>query len=227
MTLMQAVALVGGWAHPGVATGPAVRAALESLGVETVVVEGFEDATDRLVAGVDLFVVHACLFQMTDARYSADHRRQFASTTPPSFRQAVSDHLETGKPLLGLHTASLCFDDWPDWHALLGARWDWQRSNHPPPGPFTVTTTADSIAEDIGSFEVIDELYRFVEPAASSQIVATATDAEGITHPVAWTTMSLVGRAAFSSLGHDDRSLSNSAHRQLLGCLVEWLGATT
>jgi uncharacterized protein len=226
MEAVKAVALVGGWAHPGAVTGPALSAALDSLDVETVVVESFDAATERLHTGVDLLVVHACRFQMTDARYSDEQRRQFASTTPPNFREAVTRHLAAGRSILGLHTAALCFDDWPDWHALLGAHWDWQRSNHPPPASFTVDAVADSMTGELGSFEVFDELYRFVEASNSSSVVASATDTDGVTHPVAWTTQLDAGRTAFSSLGHDDTSLANPNHRRLLKCLIAWLDAT-
>jgi uncharacterized protein len=160
---------------------------------------------------------------MLDARYSPEQRATHASLTPLDFRQAVLDHIDGGRPLLVLHTGALCFDDWPAWTTLIGATWSWDRSNHPAPGPFEVTATAEPCVADIARFEVVDELYRFVAPAEGARIVATATDDAGIDHPVAWLHDAGSARVAYNSLGHDVRSLSNAGHRLLLKAIVDWL----
>jgi uncharacterized protein len=221
---MRALVFVGGWAHPAVQTGPPTRDALASLGIACTVVDAFSEATAALRQGsVDLFVVHACRFQMLDARYSSAQRAVHASLTPLDFRQAVLDHIDGGRPLLALHTGALCFDDWPEWTTLIGATWSWERSNHPAPGPFHVAPTAEPSVAGIARFEVVDELYRFVAPADGATIVATATDDAGIDHPVAWLHETGSARVAYNSLGHDARSLNNAGHRLLLKGLVDWL----
>jgi uncharacterized protein len=188
------------------------------------VVDSFSEATAALQQGnVDLFVVHACRFQMLDARYSAEQRTAHSSLTPLDFRQAVLDHVDGGRPLLVLHTGALCFDDWPGWATLIGATWSWERSNHPAPGPFEVVPTAERSVAGIGRFEVVDELYRFVEPIDSALVVAKATDDAGIDHPVAWLHDTGSARVAYNSLGHDARSLANAGHRLLLKGIVDWL----
>jgi uncharacterized protein len=224
MRHMRALAFVGGWAHPAAQTGPPLATAMASLGVACEVVESFERATGELQSlAVDLLVIHACRFQMLDARYSPDQRAVHASITPIDFRQAVVAHLADGRPMLALHTASLCFDDWPAWKNLVGAAWSWERSSHPPPAPFVVTPTADPGVDDVHRFEVVDELYRFVIPADSARVVATATDDQAIAHPIAWLHDSGPSRVAYDALGHDHRSLANAGHRALLGRMVEWL----
>lgn len=221
---MRALAFVGGWAHPAAQTGPPTRDALASLGIACTVVDSFSEAKAALKHGnVDLFVVHACRFQMLDARYSADQRAAHASLTPLDFRQAVLDHVGGGGPLLVLHTGALCFDDWSGWTTLIGATWSWERSNHPAPGPFEVAPTEDPVVAGIARFEVVDELYRFVAPVESARIVATATDDARIDHPVAWLHDTGPARVAYSSLGHDARSLTNAGHRLLLRAIVDWL----
>ncbi len=221
---MRALAFVGGWAHPATQTGPPLADALASLGVACEVVETFERATAELQQRTfDLLVVHACRFQMLDDRYSPEQRAVHASLTPADFREAVVAHLADGRPMLALHTASLCFDDWPAWNNLVGAAWSWERSNHPPPAPFVVTPTPDPVVADVHRFEVLDELYRFVTPVDGARVVATASDEEAIAYPIAWLHGSGPSRVAYDALGHDHRSLANAGHRALLGRMIEWL----
>lgn len=219
--MITAVAVVGGWAHPAEQTGPALADTLASIGVLATVCDGQYEAGEEIRRRrPDLVVVHTCRFQMLDARYSPSQRDEFAELTNAGFADAVRVHTDRKRPLLGLHTAPISFDDWGQWPLLLGATWHWDRSNHPPPGPLTVQVGADA-------FTVVDELYRFVTPAPGAQVVATAVDAEGIEHPQAWLHRAPSGaRVAYSALGHDERSLGNPAHRALLSRIVTWLTTT-
>ncbi len=197
---------------------------MASLGFTVDTVTSLDDATTALAGrSFDLLVVHACMFQMLDARYTPDQRAKFALTTPLAFRVAVQRHLADGRPLLGMHTAALCFDDWPEWVSVLGAAWSWERSNHPPPGQFTVIFTDDSVVDGLSPIDVVDELYRYVTPSLGAAVLATATDDASVAHPVAWRNHSTAARVAYSSLGHDQRSLEHPGHRALLGRIVDWL----
>jgi uncharacterized protein len=205
---------VGGWAHPSAQTGPPTAEALASLGINCLVVDTFSAATAKLKSGeVDLLVVHSCRFQMLDARYTRAQREAHATLTPPDFRDAVVHHLDRGRPMLALHTAALCFDDWPAWPTLVGAAWRWERSNHPPPGVFLVEPTNDPTVIGLARFDVVDELYRFVTPVVDA----------GIDHPIAWLHEASGARVAYNALGHDARSLTNPGHRALLARVVDWL----
>jgi uncharacterized protein len=221
---VRALALVGGWAHPSAQTGPPTAEALASLGIDCLVADTFSAATAALTPGkVELLVVHACRFQMLDSRYTRDQRENHASLTPADFQEAVVRHLSLGRPMLALHTAALCFDDWPAWSTLIGAAWSWERSNHPPPGAFLVEPTSDPSVVGLDRFEVVDELYRFVTPADDARVIATATDDVGIEHPIAWLSEAGGARVAYNALGHDNRSLANPGHRALLGRVIDWL----
>jgi uncharacterized protein len=221
---VRALAFVGGWVHPSAQTGPPTAEALASLGIDCLVADTFSAATAALTSGeVDLLVVHACRFQMLDSRYTSAQRDNHASLTPPDFQEAVVRHLSLGRPMLALHTAALCFDDWPAWSTLVGAAWSWERSNHPPPGVFLVEPTSDPLVAGLSRFDVVDELYRFVTPAVDARVIATATDDLGIDHPIAWLSEARPARVAYNALGHDARSLANAGHRALLGRIVDWL----
>jgi len=223
----RALVIVGGWAHPAELTGPPTAEALESLGLRVDLVTTMDAGAAVLTSeGTDLLVVHTCRFLMLDARYNEAQRAEFRYHTPGSVRDAITAHVAAGRPVLAMHTAPLCFDDWEDWPRLVGARWDWERSNHPPPGEFRVDPCpTHPVTAGLGPFTIVDELYRFVTPAEGAHVVATAVDADGIEQPLAWLHQVGPARVAYNSLGHDQRSLANAHHRVLLGRLVDWLGA--
>jgi uncharacterized protein len=222
--LVRALVFVGGWAHPSAQTGPPTADALAVLGIDCLVADTFTAATAALTSGeVDLLVIHACRFQMLDSRYTHAQRENHASLTPPDFQEAVVRHLSVGQPMLALHTAALCFDDWPAWSTLVGATWSWERSNHPPPRAFRVEPTSDPNVVGLARFDVFDELYRFVTPAQDARVIATATDDQGINQSIAWLRQAGGARVAYNALGHDARSLANTGHRALLERIVDWL----
>lgn len=229
----RAAVLVGGWAHPAAQTGPPLVAALGAAGLETALAEHPDQLTTLLDdEAFDLLVVHGCYFTMTDDRYSEEQRDQYRYRTSPNLRAAVTRHLAAGRPLLALHTAVLCFDDWPQWTALLGVGWDWSRSFHPPPGPLSVDVAATdhALAGGLGrGFTVEDERYTHLPatvPADRIDMVLT-TDAEGSTHPVAWTTQPVEpsgGLVVGCTLGHDESTLAGQPFAMFLANVRTHLG---
>ena len=100
--------------------------------------EAVEALPPLLADGADLLVVNACRFRMLDERYTDEQRDEWATEATPMVRQAIREHLPAGRPLLGLHAASICFDDWPEWADLLGGAWQWEPSGHGPVAPLTL-----------------------------------------------------------------------------------------
>jgi uncharacterized protein len=221
----RALVIVGGWAHPAASTGPPTAAALEACGLRAEVVDEMDDAARRIERGdIDLLVMHTCRFQMLDARYNVEQRAAHAYVTSPAVRAAIAGHLDAGRPMLALHTAPICFDDWDRWPSLVGATWSWDRSNHPPPGPFTVEPSpTHPLTAGLAPFKIVDELYRFVEPAPAAEVLATAIDDAGSVHPIAWLHHTGQARVVYNALGHDHRSLENEHHRAVLTRLIGWL----
>ncbi len=226
--MTTAVVVGGGWAHPAEASVPAVVELLTGVGVVCEVVDDVDAAAQAVVSRrPDLLCVMACRFTMSDDRYTAEQRAEWSYRTSPSVRAAFTDHVRHGGALLGLHTASICFDDWIGWAELLGGQWDWSRSNHPEVGAMEVEPVVGHlVTAGLERFTVVDERYRFLALGPQSEVVAHATDDDG-THPIAWVVPPSVGgsrgRVAYSALGHDRRSLGDPAHRAFLGRVTNWL----
>jgi type 1 glutamine amidotransferase len=220
---MDNVLVTGGWAHPYLQAGPALVQTLDEVGVRSTVVTDLDVAGTRIELGCDLVTVNACRFRMLDERYSSDQRSEFAAEAPARLRAAIEAHLAPGRPLLALHTAPICFDDWPDWGVLLGGRWVWGESYHPPVDTLRVRPVGDHpIVAGVSPFTIVDERYSSLDVSNTVHILAVAESDEG-DHPVSWVHTVGSARVAVDLLGHDHRSYEARDHRLLLHRIVRWL----
>ena len=141
-------------------------------------------------------------------------------------RAAITEHIARGGALLALHTAVICFDDWAGWGDMLGARWVWGRSSHPPFGRVDVRPTQKpgTLAAGLEAFGLDDEVYQGLEIDADVTpfAEARARDAASGWQPAAWTREHGGGRVAVDLLGHDSASLEMPAHRELLRRAALW-----
>lgn len=223
--------LTGGPTHPFAETAPLLVDVLAEQGISTTVVtDPFEAFAllDAAEAGraprVDLVVVHALRWRMEQPRYASQRAEQAVAVSDDDL--AVLDRfVRGGGGLLALHTAVICFDGAPTWRELCGARWDWDRSSHPPLGPVTVSPTAAGQAHEITGgvegFTVEDEAYGFLDEVDSLEPLLVA-DHGGRTHPLVWARSVGEGRVVTDLLGHGPPAFEHVAHRQVLGRAATW-----
>lgn len=219
----RALVLSGGISHPYHQGCVELVAVLDGAGLDVDQI-GEPDELARLQH--ELLVVDALWWTMGAARYDAV-RDEWARSLDDLARQAIDDHISLGRSVLAVHTAVLCFDDWPRWGDILGARWDWQRSFHPPlsdePVTITVATDRHAITRGIRSFDIVDEVYGFLELAGDLDPLATSPHG-GADHPLLWVRELPSGsRVVVDLLGHDRRSMDHLVHRELLRRSVHWL----
>ncbi len=215
--------LSGGAGHSFDETTPQLVDLLELLDPQievTVVSEPSE--LERL--SHDLLVVNALWWQMLADRYR-NVRQELSRTTPAAARQRIEEHIAAGGAVLAFHTAVICFDDWPRWGQICGASWNWERSHHPPfdaEHPVRIDPTAHPLTRGLHPFDLIDEVYGFLDLAPDNEILATASHS-GEDHPLVMRRVDGDARIAVDVLGHDRRSLESAEHRELLGRVVGWL----
>ncbi len=222
-TTRQNLILVGGIFHDFHATATALATVLAPMGIESRI-EADVDAGIASLADnpVDLLTINALRWEMIGKKYDP-YRETEAYSPPIKTRMAIEAHLHAGGALLGLHTASICFSDWPEWGSLLGGRWVWGTSWHPQPETVSVVPDKENALADLPSFEVHDELYTdlLLEPGA--QVLAHGRCAAMPTsQPIVWSHRVGAGRVIYDALGHDRESLSHPAHAQLLRETVSW-----
>lgn len=211
----------GGISHPFAETS---RMLAELLAPQAFAAEIREDAQAALsdLAGVDLLVLNMLRWRMQGEKY-APQRAQWAFSLGAAARAELPRFLARGGGLLALHAASLCFDDWPEWPALLGGAWVWGRSHHPPVGPLRVEPSgaAHPLCTGLPAFELVDECYceLALEPGVTPLLLSSAGDGA---QPLVWARQVGAGRVIYDALGHDERSLAHPVHRRLLARAARW-----
>lgn len=225
--MLKNLVLTGGWAHDFTSSSAVLAEVLSPVAKSTIVDDMSEAARQLDTAQFEVLTVYACWFTMTDARYTAEQRAQWARTTPSDFRDAVARHLGAGRGLCVLHTGLLCFTDWEDWPRIVGGDWTWGRSWHPAPATMRVDRCPDAgahpVVAGIEGVEVFDERYCDIDARLGSSVLMSSGGPEG-EFPTVWVCDSSAGRRAYSSLGHDRVSLTEPTHAQLVRRLLVWAG---
>lgn len=226
--MARVLLLTGGpdHAHDFAATGGALAGLLTDAGHSVETVDHPDRATESLATGDhDALVVNALRWRMLGERYDA-WRDEWGYATNPALADTVAAYVHAGGGLVGNHTASICFDDWPGWRDVLGGTWNWERSWHPEPGPVHATVAAEHpVTDGLGDgFDVVDEVYGDLDLADAIDVVATAPRRAGdAPQPIAWVHHHGDGRVVYDALGHDAASLHHPSHTRLLRQAVAWV----
>lgn len=224
---MRNLLVSGGLAHDFEVTSGRLAAALADVGIASTIDTDPEAAFASLPRDdVDLLTVNALRWRMEGVERYAPMREEWGLTLSPQARAGVEAHLAAGRPLLAVHTATICFDDWPRWGEIVGAAWAWDRSSHPPiDGEVAVTVATDRhpIVAGVGDFAVIDEVYGFLDRQPDVAGLLHASHG-GTAHPLLWArTLPGGARVVYDALGHDARSYDHPTHQTLLRRIGAWL----
>ena len=167
---------------------------------------------------VDLYNRNEAVGEKYDA-----YRDEWAMSLSPDGREAIVNHLRQGGALLGLHTASICFSDWPLWGDILGGSWQWGASWHPAPEQIRLTPTAHPLMRGISVFEVVDELYTelSVSPEVETLITGSSASLTG-DNPLLWIHRYGGGRVVYDAMGHDAAAIQQAEHAKVLRQSVAW-----
>lgn len=222
--MSTALIFSGGISHPFTDAAPALGRILEDSGFTPVVSFDLDEVVERLAAEPRaLLVVYALRWSMTQHDKYAPDRERWSLSLTPTARDAIAGHVAAGGGLLGVHTASICFDDWPHWGDLLGGAWEWGRSHHPPLGPVAARLAANHpLTRGLEDFAVTDEAYSELDVRPGVAVAATVQAPGGTAQPALWTHHYGDGRVVYDSLGHDAASLNQPTHRQILGRAARW-----
>jgi hypothetical protein len=198
--------------------------------------EGFEtrrfDEPEAAMAALltaprcDLLTINALRFTMQQHEKYAPLRARWAFELSIPGRAALEGYVRAGGALLGMHTASLCFDGWDAWPEILGASWAWGRSFHAPAGDVEVDIIdeGDPLVSGVGRFQVFDEVYRNLDISPDSRPLLRARMlGEQDYHPVLWTHRYGAGRVVYDALGHGPDSLGDASHLEILRRATRWL----
>ena len=228
---MRTVLLSGGLTHDFPATTGCLVDLLEPLGFDVEVHTGVEGVDTALLAlpSADLFVVNALRWTMAGPHVPERYRAQAAAEgASPSLaaREAFAAHLASGGGVLGVHTAALCFDDWPEWGAALGGAWVWGRSQHPPLGPEVDVRVlhGHGIVDGCSGFRLVDEVYGDLDLADDVRPLLDAPQpgGDGGPMPLLWAREHGGGRVVYDALGHHPPSYADPEHAEIVRRAALW-----
>ena len=217
----------GGIFHPFEESSAAIATTLTRVDIESDISTDVVGAIGRLAdGGYDMVTINALRWGMLTGDKYEPYRDEWAFRMPVETRSALNEFVNRGGGLLGVHTASICFDDWQDWCELLGAQWQWGVSFHPPLADLDVrlTRNAHPVTRGIAPFRVHDEVYHHLRLArdVTPLLVSEALEGDG-EQVVAWAHEVGNGRVVYDALGHDAASINTDQHARLLRQAGEWL----
>jgi len=227
MTMMRNLLLSGGPTHAFDQTTPRVVRLLDAAGFETTVFEDIEEGA-RHLAGEPfaLLTVHCLRWSMVQAEKYARLRPSWAFDLSEAARAAIVAHLSRGGGLLGLHTAAISFDTWPEWRDCLGAAWTWGVSNHKPVSPVDVSIAVSDhpVTRGVHGFSCEDEAYADMDLSPRALVLANARAREDdISHPsVIVQEDALRGRSVYVALGHGPSTFDHPAFERLVQQAAAW-----
>lgn len=174
----------------------------------------------------DLFLVYALRWRMEAEKY-APFREEWAFHMRPEYQKSITAHVERGGHVFALHTACICFDDWPGWGDVIGAQWEWGKSYHPPFGEVEVKSTNTALERPFevpSAFTLLDEVYSDLK--WSRDVPALMVGRGGADHPwqpVLWAFEIKGARIVVDTLGHDAASLVEPGHQTVIRNALGWL----
>lgn len=224
MTARRNLIIAGGIYHPFEESAPALADVLRGADIASEITFDVEAGLRQLAAGgFDLLTMHCLRWRMTQHEKYEPFRAEWAMSLSSEGRRAITAHLARGGALLGVHTAAICFDDWPGWCEALGVAWRWGRSHHPPIGPVEIRMSGHKLTAGLSGFTVTDELYHDLDIAPGTEIVAEGRlTGSGDWRPVAFVKDGPGGRRAYHALGHDVASITEPGNAALIGRLANW-----
>jgi type 1 glutamine amidotransferase len=221
---MRNLILTGGFSHSFPDAAPALADVLADAGFASTITEHIEAGIASLAEGAfDLVTVYALRWRMLTGEKYQPYRAQWAFSLSEAGRQTLTRFVETGGGLLALHTAAICFDDWPEWRQLIGGAWIWGRSSHPPLGPVPVTPGpgTHAITAEVPPFELRDEVYGNLDMEAGVEPLLMG-DAGAGSWPLLWARPVGKGRVVTDLLGHDRAAIEQPVHRRILTRSAQW-----
>lgn len=226
MKSSRALHLCAGWQHPWSATAPFWDDFFHALHMPCSVYENLDEGCAALCEqDHDLLVVSTLRWTMSQNERYAPQRAQWAYDIPQAARTAIAQHLQRGGALLAIHAASISFDTWPEWEDMVGGRWVWDQSGHPPYGPIQtrIIEKDHPLMQGVADFETMDEVYGNLRRSPHIHVLAESRAQGGAWMPTVWCHEWQGARVCYDALGHNMASFTSPDHRRLLVQAVNWL----
>jgi putative heme-binding domain-containing protein len=147
----------------------------------------------------------------------------FTRRLTPNAKQLelIKKYCESGKPIVGIRTASHGFQNWLEMDKeVLGGNYKGHYGTDPTSVAFVPGSESHPILNGVKKFDSPGSLYRNTGLAKDARVLLNGT-IPGHTEPIAWTRLHRGGRVFYTSLGHQD-DFKNSQFLTLLANALYW-----
>lgn len=151
-------------------------------------------------------------------------------------KNAFLNLLKQGKPILFLHHALVCYQDWPTYETIIGGKYYHAKKGkdslsvipstykHDEHIPVHIVNKAHPVTKNMTDFIILDEVYnKFkTQPNITPLLTTTHPDSESV---IAWTHTYKKSPIVFIQLGHDHQAYEDKNYRTLIHNAILWLSA--
>ena len=193
----------------------------------------FKDNPDISYQAVEHPSVHALLSLEAAKRWDVlvcyDMHQGIADEAKANFVA----RLKEGKGLVVLHHAIADYQAWPEYNAIIGARYYLAATNingvaklrsaykHGVDFKIHVADTQHPVTRGVKDFDIHDETYKFFDVA--EEVHALLTTEEPLSNKViAWAKTYEGARVVYLQCGHDHFAYENPAYVQILRQAIQW-----
>ncbi|MHB1457130.1 MAG: ThuA domain-containing protein [Armatimonadota bacterium] len=217
---MKNLILSGGVAHDYAATSPMIAEILNDVSIDSDIL-GIQALEDNTLNEYDMMTINCVYWTCSQ---TPDWYDEWHYEMPETAKNNILNFVKSGKGILALHCATICFDDFPEYRKILGAWWDWGKSGHAPYQEqiMRVQTDAHPVVAGLTDFKINDELYTNPQITDSIEPLITA-EWEGVDHPILWLREYESARVCYNALGHGIEAFMKTANRTLLKRSALWV----
>ncbi|MGJ5640768.1 ThuA domain-containing protein [Formosa sp. S-31] len=149
-------------------------------------------------------------------------------------KQALLNLFKAGKPMLFLHHALVCYQDWPEYENIVGGRYYHARKDkdssliipstyiHDQQIPVHITNPSHPVTQGLQDFVILDEVYNLykIQPDVSPLLQTSHLDSKPI---IAWNHTYKNSPIVYLQLGHNHTAYNDTNYRTLLENAITFL----
>ena len=146
--------VTGGIFHPFEETSNSLSNILSEMDyvseITTDVEKGFSNLNNY-----DLLTMNFLRWRMLNHEKYIPYLDEWQFSLSKQGQEYLKNYLKNGGSIIAFHTSSICFDDWSDYKKVIGGKWVWDKTYHPPQGIVEISPIKDhEISENIDSFKI-------------------------------------------------------------------------
>ena len=216
--------ITGGIFHPFSETSDTLSKILNSLGYDSEITLDVEEGIKN-INDFDLVTFNALRWRMLNHEKYIPFLDEWQFNISEKSKNTLDSYIRSGGSMIAFHTSSICFDNWDGWSKILGGKWIWDESFHPPQGKVEVNPIKNHfLNNNFNTFEIEDEVYHnlYLEPD-SKPFLKAKTHETNEEHIVGWTYNYENGKVVYNALGHDSNSLLKPEMVNIIKKSVKWV----